>query len=247
MSQDFRERLVPLFGDNMGGVAYVQHMGDDLTQVNAARASLGKVSTEMGASELRLSNFLIRSGHTSTAEHNTLTLWFKVPMFVARQHMRHRTFSYNEISRRYTAESIEFYFPESMRLQDTKNRQASLNELIDPPMDIYPQMLESRKCTEAIRYHTMLSVQLFEEMVSKGIAREQARMVLPQNLYTTYWCTGSLHNWINSFIAKRDHEDAQWEMRVVAREVSRQISEVWPILHENFVKHGKIPALDSPI
>ena len=247
MSHDFRDRIVTLFDDNIGGVAYVQHMGDDLTQVNAARASLDKVSTEMGKGEMRLSDFLIRSGHTSTAEHNVLTLWFKVPLFVARQHMRHRTFSYNEISRRYTSEKIAFYYPSKLRLQDTKNRQASLDELVDPPMDIYPQLLESRKCSEAIQYHTQQSVALFQEMVDKGIAREQARMVLPQNLYTTYWCTGSLHNWINSFVAKRDHEDAQWEMRVVAREVSRQISVIFPHLHASFVKHGKIPPLDSPI
>jgi len=91
------------------------------------------------------------------------------------------------------------------------------------------------------------SVRLYNQMIGKGVAREQARMVLPQNIYTTYWATGSLHNWVNSFISKRDHEDAQWEIKLLAREISRQIAEVWPLAHANFVKHGKIPALDSEI
>ena len=247
MTADYRDKKVNIYDDGIGGVALIQHMGDDLTIVNAARASLDQVSTEMGEREERLSNFLIRSGHTSTTEHNTITFWIKVPMFVARQHMRHRTFSYNEISRRYTSEKLEFYFPNEMRKQDTKNRQASLNETFDPPMSLYPQMLESRTASEAIRYHTQSSVELYEDMIQKGVAREQARMILPQNIYTTYWCTGSLHNWVNSFIAKRDHEDAQWEIKLLAREISRQIESVWPLAHANFVKHGKIPALDAPM
>jgi thymidylate synthase (FAD) len=245
--EDFRENRVDLFGDNIGGVSLIQHMGDDLTPVNAARASLDKLSTEYGDSEARLSNFLIRSGHTSTSEHNLVTFWIKVPMFVARQHMRHRTFSFNEISRRYTSEKLEFYYPSEMRKQDTKNRQASLNETFDPPMNLYPQMLESRSASEAIRYHTQISVELYEDMIQKGVAREQARMILPQNIYTTYWCTGSLHNWVNSFISKRDHIDAQWEMRLLAREISRQIEGLWPHAHANFVKHGKIPDLKEVI
>ena len=221
----------------------IQHMGTDLTVVNAARASLDKVSTEWSDREERLSSFLVREGHTSTIEHNVITFWIKVPMFVARQQMRHRTFSYNEISRRYTSENIEFYLPKEMRKQDTKNRQASLDETFDPIVESYPIDLESRTSSEAILKHCNVSLKLYQDMVDKGVARDQARMVLPQNLYTTYWATGSLHNWVNSFIAKRDHPDAQWEIKLLAREISRQIASVWPKAHENFVKHGKIPAL----
>lgn len=243
MNTDFESSRVDIFNDGIGGVSLIQHMGDDLTIVNAARASLDKVSKEWSEREERLSSFLIREGHTSTTEHNQVTFWIKVPLFVARQHMRHRTFSYNEISRRYTSEKLEFYIPDEMRKQDTKNRQASLDEVFDPQVSSYPQMLESRTSTEAIRYHTRLSVELYESMIDAGVAREQARMILPQNLYTTYWCTGSLHNWVNSFIAKRDHPDAQWEIRLLAREISRQISLLWPKAHENFVRHNKLPPL----
>ena len=94
---------VDIYGDSIGGVALIQSMGTDLTIVNAARASLDKFSLEMGEKEERLSKFVIREGHTSTSEHNIATFWIKVPLFVARQHMRHRTFSFNEVSRRYTS------------------------------------------------------------------------------------------------------------------------------------------------
>ena len=229
--------IFSLYGDGIGGVALIQSMGDDLTIVNAARASLGKESTEMGEREQRLSNFLIRSGHTSTMEHNYATFWIKVPLFVARQQMRHRTFSYNEISRRYTSFDIEFYEPKALRLQDTKNRQASLDEVTNP------EMVDGLFADQTISRHVSDSMTLYDELIEKGISREHARMVLPQNIYTTYWATGSLHNWVNSFIAKRDHPDAQYEIRLLAQGISTLLRGLWPIAHENLVKHGKIPAL----
>jgi thymidylate synthase (FAD) len=246
--EDFRENRVDIYGDGIGGVALIQSMGDDLTLVNSARASLGQLSTEMGQREERLSDFLIRSGHTSTSEHNVLTFWIKVPMFVARQQMRHRTFSYNEISRRYTSEDIEFYLPREMRKQDTKNRQASLDDTFNPTVYFDPHdfpKFHKIDSVSAIKHHSADSVKLYEKLIDGGVAREQARMVLPQNIYTTYWCTGNLHNWMNSFIAKRDHEDAQWEIKLLAREISRQIQQLWPLTHANYVKHGKIPPLSQ--
>ena len=248
MTEDFRNKMCRIYNDNIGGVALIQSMGDDLTLVNSARASLGEVSTEMGEREKRLSDFLIREGHTSTSEHNVATFWIKVPLFVARQHMRHRTFSFNEISRRYTSNKIEFYLPETVRMQDTKNRQASLDETFNPVIEFEkyetnPFPFQKINSTASLRLHTEQSLTLYDKLINQGVAREQARMVLPQNLYTTYWCTGSMHNWVNSFIAKRDHIDAQWEIKLLAREISRQLSEIWPLAHASYVKHGKIPAL----
>ena len=134
------------------------------------------------------------------------TFWIKVPLFVARQHMRHRTFSFNEISRRYTSNKIEFYLPENVRMQDTKNRQASLDETFNPVIEFEkyetnPFPFQKINST-ALRLHTEQSLTLYDKLIGQGVAREQARMVLPQNLYTTYWCTSSMHNWVNSFIAK---------------------------------------------
>lgn len=228
-----------LYDDNIGGVAYLQHMGSDLTIVNAARASLGKMSETMGEGEVKLLDFLIRSGHTSTCEHNILTVWCKVPLFVSKQHMRHRTASYNEISRRYTAENIQFYLPDTMRPQDKKNRQATLMEEHNPVLTS-----TGLSSTETLKQHCLQAVAVYNEMVEKGVGREQARMVLPQNLYTTYWATANLHNWM-SFISKRDHVDAQWEIRVLAQEISRIIKDKWPLAHAAYVKHGKITDIEQ--
>ena len=246
MTDDFRSTKISIYDDEIGGVALIQSMGDDLTIVNSARASLGQVSTEMGEREEKLCNFLIKEGHTSTTEHNVVSFWIKVPLFVARQQMRHRTFSYNEISRRYTSSDIEFYLPNEMRKQDTKNRQASLDETFNPIVEFdpyeYPKFLKL-DAVSAIKSHASDSIRLYNQLIEKGVARDQARMILPQNLYTTYWATGSLHNWVNSFIAKRDHPDAQWEIKLLAREISRQIQTLWPLAHASFVEHGKIPPL----
>ena len=209
-----------LYKDGIGFASLVNHMGEDLTIVNAARVSVGKESSEMGDREKKLAEFLTKHGHTSTYEHNIATFHIKVPLFISKQHMRHRVFSYNEISRRYTSQKIEFYLPQSLRKQDFKNRQASLDEHFNPDISWLNTDFSS---SNAIETHALESLKLYEALIEQGVAREQARMILPQNLYTEYWCTGSLHNWMNSFIAKRDHEDAQWEMQILAQSISKQL------------------------
>ena len=97
-------------GDETGSVSYIQHMGNDgLTIVNAARASFGIEKETLDEKDRKLIAYLCKHQHTSVFEHNTMTFKFHVPLFVARQHMRHRTWSYNEISRRYTKLNIEFF------------------------------------------------------------------------------------------------------------------------------------------
>ena len=104
-------KKIYLYDDNIGSVEYVQHMGDDLTIVNAARVSFGKQKEVIDAKDKKLIKYLISNRHTSTLEHNVITFRFKVPLFVRGLHHRHRTWSYNEISRRYTAENLEFFAP----------------------------------------------------------------------------------------------------------------------------------------
>jgi thymidylate synthase (FAD) len=227
------EKKINLYSDNIGFVEYIQHMGSDLTIVNAARASTGKESTEFNERDQKLLNFLIRSGHTSTLEHNMLTVRCKVPLFVSKQHMRHRTASYNEISRRYTAEQIEFYIPDSLRPQDKKNRQATLTEDYNPILDS-----TGLDAIESLHKHCEESYKVYNEMIQKGVGRELARMYLPQNLYTTYWATSNLHNWMG-FISKRDHIDAQHEIRMLAQGVAKIIEELWPNAYEAYSKNEK--------
>ena len=121
-----------LYDDNIGSVEYVQHMGDDLTIVNAARVSFGVEKNEVDERDKKLIRYLVKNRHTSTLEHNVITFRFTVPLFVRGQHHRHRTWSYNEISRRYTAENLRFYEPKKFRTQHKSNRQASnASDLID--------------------------------------------------------------------------------------------------------------------
>ena len=96
-------RSIYLYSDNIGKVDLVQHMGSDLTVVNSARVSFGVEKADLDDRDKKLINYLIKHRHTSTLEHCSITFKFTVPLFVRSQHMRHRTWSYNEISRRYTS------------------------------------------------------------------------------------------------------------------------------------------------
>ena len=127
------DKQIKIYGDDIGSVAYVQHMGSDITIVNSARVSFGVQKSDLDRRDKRLINYLIKHRHTSTLEHNLVTFKFVVPLFVRSQHHRHRTWSYNEISRRYTEKNMAFYLPSEFRTQHRSNRQASNpEELINP-------------------------------------------------------------------------------------------------------------------
>ena len=127
------QKTINLYEDGIGKVQYIQHMGSDLTIVNSARVSFGVEKEELNDRDKKLVNYLIKHRHTSTLEHNLVTFKFIVPLFVRSQHMRHRTWSYNEISRRYTDKNLTFYCPNAFRTQHKSNRQSSnKNEMINP-------------------------------------------------------------------------------------------------------------------
>ena len=125
-------KKIDIYNDGIGFVEYVSHMGSDVTIVNSARVSFGQHIDDLRKRDIKLINYLIKHRHTSTLEHNMVTFRFKVPLFIRSQHHRHRTWSYNEISRRYTEYNLEFYEPKEFRQQSESNRQASTDELIDP-------------------------------------------------------------------------------------------------------------------
>tara|TARA_E500000331_G_scaffold352817_2_gene402219 strand:- start:129 stop:929 length:801 start_codon:yes stop_codon:yes gene_type:complete len=202
-----------------GYVELKQHMGDDVkTQVNAARASFGVEIDEVTDRDRKLFKTCARDKHTSTMEHNVFTFAFKVPLFVARQHMRHRTWSFNEISRRYTDKNLDFYLPTAFRQQAKNNRQASLlGSEKDPVLHSLEGSLMAYNSTasQELQKHVNESLKLYEVMIEKGVCREQARMVLPQNLYTYYWGTVNLNNFLK-FYELRNHPGAQPEIQEVA-------------------------------
>lgn len=216
---------IDLYGDGIGSVSLVAHVGTDKTVVNSARVSFGRDNKrDLVERDEKLINYLIKHKHTSTLEHNVITLMFEVPLFVRSQHMRHRTWSYNEISRRYTDVDMKFYVPQGFRTQHESNRQASKDVLIDPIIDNdLPDFTASR----LVKTHHRDSLRLFERLLSEGVCREQARGVLPQNLYTRYYATVNLNNLLK-FIDLRLHEGAQWEIQQVAKACLEIATELWP-------------------
>lgn len=223
-------KSILLYDDNIGKVDYVQHMGTDLTVVNSARVSFGVEKKELDRRDKRLINYLIKHKHTSTLEHCSVTFRFTVPLFIRSQHHRHRTWSYNEISRRYTDKDLQFYTPEAFRTQHDSNRQASNeNELIDPVIlpDLHDIGFGTTASMMLVR-STKESVKLFNMLLKSGVCREQARMVLPQNLYTEYYGTVNLGNLLK-FIDLRTHEGAQWEIQRLAEACLEIATELWPV------------------
>jgi len=231
-----------LYNDTIGCVEYVQHMGDDLTIVNAARVSFGVEKDEVDERDRKLIRYLVKNKHTSTLEHNVITFRFTVPLFVRGQHHRHRTWSYNEISRRYTDVNIQFYEPESFRTQHKSNRQASNEEdTINPLIEIYDPMCSVPlrvTAADIVKNHHKDAIKLFDNLIASGVCREQARGLLPQNMYTQYYGTVNLNNLIK-FIHLRDDEHAQWEIQKVAQACKKIATELWPVAMETYDKLKK--------
>ncbi len=229
-----------LYDDNIGKVELVQHMGEDITVVNSARVSFGVQKDKLDAKDEKLINYLVKHRHTSTLEHNIATFRIKVPLFVRSQHHRHRTWSYNEISRRYTDSDIQFYEPSGFRTQHKSNRQASnIEETINPLLNLKIEACSEPltiTASEAIsRYHKE-SLKFFDSLLAAGVCREQARGVLPQNLYTEYYATANLNN-ILKFISLRTHDGAQWEIQQLANAMQEIIASLWPITVNSFINN----------
>ena len=227
------KKSIYLYDDSIGRVEYVSHMGSDITVVNSARVSFGRSVGKLDNRDRKLIRYLIKHKHTSTLEHCVVTYKFTVPLYIRSQHHRHRTWSYNEISRRYTDKELRFYCPQKFRTQHKSNRQASnAEELIDPYLwnaiggTLVPAF--HPPASETYREHCMHSLRLFEELVNKGVCREQARGILPQTLYTEYYGTCNLNNLLK-FISLRLHDGAQWEIQKVAEACLKIATELFPV------------------
>lgn len=219
-------KSIELYGDGIGKVELVESMGSDLTVVNSARVSFGKHKEELDDKDEKLIDYLIRHKHTSVLEHCVVTFRFKVPLFVRSQHHRHRTWSYNEISRRYTDFNIEFYEPNEYRKQHASNRQASTDETFNPMFHNEGFGIE-HPASSIVAGHFKYSLNLFNKLIDNGVCREQARMVLPQAMYTEYYGTVNLSNLLK-FIDLRSHEGAQWEIQKVAEACLDIANDLYP-------------------
>ena len=228
---------IELYGDGIGKVQYIDHMGSDLTIVNSARVSFGVNKAKLDKRDKKLVNYLVKHRHTSTFEHNVITFKFTVPLFIRSQHHRHRTWSYNEISRRYTDKDLRFYEPTEFRSQHKSNRQASNpDETCNPMLKMYSPACSNPVpvlASKVISNHHKSCVKLFDDLLDAGICREQARGVLPQNLYTEYYGTVNLNNLLK-FVDLRIHEGAQWEIQRVAEACQEMAEQLWPVAVSSF-------------
>lgn len=198
----------------------IGNYGCDYSIVEAARVSVGKgLGSEKG--DKKLTSFLWDHKHMTPFEHAVFTFVIKCPIPIARHFQRHRTFSYNEESARYKNPEGEFYLPSFLRAQDTKNKQCSTDDCV-------PESLELLKEMEA---HYESSWSLYKKMVEKGVAREQARLILPQSMYTTFIMTGNLRNWLH-MISLRSAPDAQWEIQEYAKVIYKLLSSSTPFVKE---------------
>lgn len=228
-------KTVELYNDGIGEVSLIDYMGNDKRAAHAARVSFLKDDIELLDDELnekdsRLIKFLLRENHTSPFEHSVITFRLTVPAFIRSQIHRHRTFSYNEASRRYTSFDLQFYTPKEYRKQSDKNLQASIQGSNHDPVvyTVNGTVFDyDYKASDLVSKSVDDSLKLYHQLLNAGVCREQARMVLPQNMYCSFWMTGNLLNYIK-FLKLRIHEGAQYEAQVVAKAMYDILEELFP-------------------
>ena len=199
-------------------VELVEHMGSDLTVVNAARVSFGKRKKEFTEGDKKLIAFLAKHGHWSPFGHCSIQFHIKAPVFVARQLVKHQIgLTWNEISRRYVDYEPEFYEVDKWRGQPIDKKQGSDGEVEKQGSCAYSkQMVEN---TAKIAYQNLLN---------SGVAPEQARMILPQSMMTEWYWSGTLYAFAR-VCNLRCAEDAQYETRIVANLINEECGKLFPI------------------
>jgi len=211
-----------------GYVRLIDTMGDDLSIVRNARVSYDAAwrAGEDKGSDTRLINYLYKNGHNTPFECVTFTFEIKAPIFVMRQWMRHRTWSFNEISARYRQLEDEFYIPSPSHIgrQSTDNKQM---RVMDEQMD--EQIVERNWHTSSrIARSCDLSFNEYDSLIEQGVPREVARCVLPLGTYTHLFATVNLSN-LFKFLTERQHEHAQYEIRVYADALLELIRPITPV------------------
>ena len=212
-----------------GYIELVDTLGDDLTPVNAARVSFGGRSDEFTNKDKRLSRFLIKHKHFSPFRHQHIMVIVKAPEFVLRQWYKHvvgiettsssvkKDHAWNEISGRYIPVQ-EYYHPSVWRKQSEDNKQASEGVLDD---------LQQKRMTQFYNDYMNQVEMTYDRMIEAGMAKEQARIVLPLSQYTLVWWTASFQSVMN-FIELRDEPTAQWEIQEYAKAMKKIMFESFP-------------------
>lgn len=214
----------------------IDHMGTDLTVCNSARVSFNKESDwerydehtgdiHLSNQDTKLINYLAKHNHWTPFSHPMITMRETVPIFVARQRFKHMVgFTYNEVSRRYVDDAPEFYTPEVWRSRPEGSvKQGSGGALTHNEYgDIQAY------CTEEVDELNHFALQTYNNLLTYGVAPEQARMVLPQSAYTSYYVTGSLAAWARAYKLRSDHH-AQMEIQELAKQWEAIIRPLFPV------------------
>jgi len=207
-------------------------MADDLSVVNSARVSFGRMVTEMSDSDAGLIRFLMRDRHGTPFEHNAFRFHIRCPLFVAREWFRHRIGSFNEFSMRYARATDDFYVPE---VEDVRTQVGKPGAYSFDPVD--PELAETTRDELRAVYETAYAT--YERLVEQGVARELARAVLPVGAYTEFYWTVNARALMN-FVSLRAADTAQREIRRYADAVERFLAEKMPITYEAFVANGRV-------
>ena len=204
--------------NNEGWISLIRRSGEEIDIVNAARVSFGKLKTSFDDKDKVLLDFLIQEEHFAPLEHITLSFLIHCPIFVRGQWHRHRTASYNEISRRYTEVDMELYTAKNYRKQSTNNKQASEDNEFIENNELAQEIME-----KANKY----ALNTYNYLLDLGVCREQARGILPQNMMTTFYCTMNLRNALH-FLSLRMDKHAQKEIREYANEMHDILAQYYP-------------------
>jgi len=200
---------------------YVDHMGSDLSVVNAARVSFGKNHTEMTEGDTRLIKYLAKYKHTSPFGHAFASFHVKAPVFVARQLVKHKFLRWNEISRRYVDDEPEFYQPDVWRGRSEDAKQGSEGVTYPDP--------------DIVSFYNHTALRSYNELLENGVCPEQARMVLPQSTMTEWYWSGSLDAFADMCNLRRK-ADTQYETTRVAECISLAMQSLFPLSWEALIQ-----------
>jgi len=210
-----------------GFIEVVDHLGNDLTVANSARVSFGKRKDKYDKSDERLVRYLAKNKHYSPFRHLMVQFHIKAPEFVMRQWYKHvvgaeatssystKDHAWNEISGRYVPVE-EYYIPKNWRQQSEDSKQASIGSI-----------KEQEEATECYAKAIQVGKHYYEKLLELGVAKEQARIMLPLSQYTEVFWTASFQSIVN-FIELRDEPTSQWEIREYAKVLKKQMSSIYP-------------------
>lgn len=214
-----------------GYVALDAALADDLAVVNGARVSFNQESDELTERDSGLIRFLMREGHGSPFEHGYFRFIVKAPLFVVREHHRHRAgHSYNEWSGRYSKMEPEFYVPEYVRTQVGKPGAYRFEPVEDDIRDAARSEIEE---------NAKRAFDSYERMLEQGVAKEVARAVLPLSTYTKYYWSCNPRSLMH-FCSLRNHEAAQYEIRQYAAAAESFLERLMPVTHAAFAERGRV-------